>query len=104
MQQAIEATVAELEEATFGKIAKDNPEALAELLSQPEITVIIAIANPLGSMPDEWIKQKTTVLIEVMKEIRPSLANAILETPGGIEWFYNSLTGLKDILFGSLPT
>ncbi len=88
------------EGTTFDMIAKNNPEALAELMNQPEIQVIATIAKPLGDMSDKWIKKKTEVLLEVMKEIRPSLASTITETPGGMDWFSASLTGLKDILFG----
>ncbi|GAH09690.1 unnamed protein product, partial [marine sediment metagenome] len=44
------------EESTFGSIAKNNPEALAELISQPEIQVIVAIASPLSDVSDEWIQ------------------------------------------------
>ncbi|GAH48649.1 unnamed protein product [marine sediment metagenome] len=88
------------EDATLGKIAADNPEALAELASQPEIRAITAVARPLANVSDEWIKEKMTVLLEVMKNIRPSLANAIIETPGGQAWFYQSLVGLRNSLFG----
>jgi len=90
------------ENASLDKIAKDNPKALAEFLSQPEIKVIAAVARPLGSMSDEWIEQKMSVLLEVMVKIRPSMANAIIETPEGMAWFYESLIGLRNILFGVL--
>ncbi len=88
------------EEATLGKIAADNPEDLAKWVSQPAIRVVIAATGPLGNVSDEWIKDKMTVLLEVMGNIRPLLANAIIETSGGREWFYESLTGLRNILFG----
>ena len=88
------------DESPLGKIAKDNPEALAELVSQPEVRIITAVARPLGNVSDEWIKDKMTVLLEVMGKIRPELANALITTPGGQKWFYESLTGLRDILFG----
>lgn len=87
------------EETTFGSIAKNNPEALAELLNQPEIQIIVDIASPLRDVSDEWIKEKMDILFEVMGDIRPELARIIAETPGGTEWFSDSLTGLKDILF-----
>ncbi len=90
------------ENASLDKIAKDNPKALAEFLSQPEIKVIAAVARPLGSMSDEWIEQKMSVLLEVMVKIRPSMANAIIETPEGMAWFYESLIGLRNMLFGVL--
>jgi len=88
------------EEATFDKIAKDNPEALTALMNQPEIKVIVAIASPLRDVSDDWIKEKTDILFDVMADIRPELARGIVETPGGTEWFYDSLTGLRKILFG----
>ncbi|GAI87041.1 unnamed protein product [marine sediment metagenome] len=88
------------EEATLGKIAADNPEDLAAFRNRPEFRVITAAARPLGNVSDEWIEQKMVVLLEVMKKIRPSLANAIIETSGGTEWFFTSLTGLRDILYG----
>jgi len=88
------------EDATFGKIAADNPEALAELTNQPEIKVLFAIASPLRDVSDDWIKEKTDILFEVMVDIRPELARGIADTPGGTEWFYDSLTGLRNILFG----
>jgi len=85
---------------TFGMIAKNNPEALAELMNQPEIQVIVAIASPLKNVSDDWIQEKMDILFDVMVDIRPELARIIVETPGGSEWFSASLTGLKDILFG----
>ena len=88
------------EEATFGKIAEDNPAALAELTNQPEIKVIVAIASPLKDVSDEWIEEKMDILFDVMVNIRPELARGIANTPGGTEWFYDSLTGLRNILFG----
>lgn len=88
------------EKTTFGSIAKNNPEALKELLDQPEIQVIVAIASPLKDVSEEWIEEKTGVLFDVMVDIRPELARIIVDTEGGKEWFSNSLTGLKDILFG----
>ena len=69
-------------------------------MSQPEVRVITAVASPLGNMTDEWIRDKMTVLLEVMEKIKPSLANIIITTPGGQEWFYESLKGLRNILFG----
>lgn len=88
------------EEATFGKIAAENPEALTELMNQPQIKIIVAIASPLRDVSDDWIKEKMDILLDVMVEIRPKLARGIIETPGGTEWFYDSLTGLRKILFG----
>ena len=88
------------ENVSLDRIANDNRETLTEFLSQPEIRVITAVARPLGNMPDEWIKDKMTVLLEIMEKIRPELANAIITTPGGQKWFYDSLVGLKNILFG----
>jgi len=85
---------------TFGMIAKNNPEALAELMNQPEIQVIVAIASPLKDVSDEWIQEKMDILFDVMVDIRPELARIIVETPGGSEWFSNSLTGLRNILLG----
>lgn len=86
--------------ATFGKIAHDNPEALAELMNQPEIKAIIAIASPLKDVTNDWVNEKTGILFEVMAELRPELARGIAETSGGTEWFYQSLIGLRDVLFG----
>ncbi|GAG55812.1 unnamed protein product [marine sediment metagenome] len=91
------------EKTTFGTIAKNNPEALAELISQPEIQVIVAIASPLRDVSDEWIQEKMDILFDVMVDIRPELARVIVETPGGSEWFSNSLKGLRNVLFGK-PT
>ncbi len=88
------------EEATFDKIAEENPEALAELMNQPQIKVIVAIASPLKDVSDDWIKEKMDILFDVMVEIRPKLARGIIETPGGTEWFSDSLTGLRKTLFG----
>ena len=90
------------DESTLGKIAHDNPEALAELVNQPGVKVITAIAvhGGLGNVSEEWIEQKMTLLLEVMRKIRPSLANVIITTPGGQKWFYDSLIGLRDTLFG----
>ena len=84
---------------TFGTIAQENPQALAHFLSQPEVKVILAIASPLRDVSEEWIKDKMDILFEVMVEVRPGLASIIANTPGGKEWFYDSLTGLREILF-----
>jgi len=91
------------EKATLDQIAHDNSDALAEFLRQPECRVIVAVASPIGNVSDEWIKDKTESLIKVMEGIRPSLAKIIIETPGGAEWFYESLKGLRGIIFGK-PT
>ncbi len=88
------------DEATFGKIAAENPEALAELMNQPAIKIIVGIASPLRDVSDDWIKEKIDILFEVMMDIRPELARGIADTPGGTEWFYDSLTGLRKVLFG----
>jgi len=88
------------ENASLDRIANDNREALTEFLNQPEVRVIAAVARPLGEVSDEWIKEKTGVLLEVMWKIRPELANVIITTPGGQRWFHDSLTGLRNILFG----
>ena len=84
---------------SLDKIANDNNEALDEFLSQPEFKVITSVTKPLGNVSDDWIKDKMTVLIEVMEDVRPELANAIITTPGGQTWFYDSLVGLRNILF-----
>ena len=88
------------DEATFGKIAAENPEALAQLMNQPAIKVIVGIASPLRDVSDDWVKEKTDILFEVMMDIRPELARGIADTPGGTEWFYESLIGLRKVLFG----
>jgi len=90
------------EKASLDRIANDNREALTEFMSQPEVRVITAIASPIGNVPDDWIRDKMTVLLEVMEKIKPSMANIIITTPGGQDWFYESLKGLRDILFGKL--
>lgn len=90
------------DESTLGKIAHDNPEDLAELVNQPGVKVITAIAvhGGLGNVSEDWIEEKMTLLLEVMRNIRPSLANVIITTPGGQKWFHDSLVGLRDTLFG----
>jgi len=87
------------ENVSLDRIAKDNHEALDEFLSQPEFKVITSVTKPLGNVSDDWIKDKMTVLLEVMEDVRPELANAIITTPGGQTWFYDSLVGLRNILF-----
>ena len=89
------------ENTTFDQIAQNNPQALKELLSIPEVNVIITIAAPIRDVSDEWIKEQMNTLLDVMKDIRPTLARGIMETPGGTEWFYESLIGIKKILFGT---
>ncbi|GAH95965.1 unnamed protein product [marine sediment metagenome] len=88
------------EEATLGKIAKDNPAALKELLNQREIKIVVDIASPLKDVTNEWVNEKMDILFAVTVELRPELARIIAETPGGREWFSDSLTSLRDILFG----
>ena len=88
------------ENASIDRIAENNREALTEFLSQPEVRVITAVASPLGNVSDEGIKDKMVVLLEVMRKIRPEIANVIMTTPGGQKWFHESLIGLRNILFG----
>ena len=88
------------ENVSLDRIANDNRESLDDFLSQPEVRVITAVARPLGNVPDKWIKDKMTVLLDVMGKIRPELANVIITTPDGEKWFYDSLVGLRNILFG----
>lgn len=88
------------ENASLDRIAQDNPEALKELLNQPEIKAIASIASPLKDVTDEWLNEKMDVLFEVMVELRPDLAAVIAETPEGKEWYYVSMKGLRDLLFG----
>ena len=90
-----------LDDKTVGKLAKDNPEVVSEFLSLPEMKVLIAIASPLKNVSKEWIEEKMDILFEVMSEIRPELAKIITDTPNGTEWFYDSLTGLREVLFSS---
>ncbi|GAH83026.1 unnamed protein product [marine sediment metagenome] len=88
------------EKATLGKIAKDNPAALKELMNQPEIKVVVDIANPLKDVTNDWVNEKMDILFDVMMEIRPELARCIVETPEGSKWFYDSLSGLRKLFFG----
>ena len=88
------------EEATFGKIAKDNPKELEKFKNEPPIKVVLKALSPLRDVSDDWIKEKSDILFDVMVNIRPELARGISDTPGGTEWFYDSLTGLRNILFG----
>ena len=86
------------ENETIDKIAKNNPKELKELLTQPEMKIIITMAAPLGSVSDDWVKDRIDMLLDIMKELRPELAT-VIETPEGMEWFTHSLTGLKKTLF-----
>jgi len=88
------------ENTSLDSIAKNNPADLATLVNTPEIQKIVEIASPLKDVSDDWIKDKMTVLFDVMVELRPNLARVIVETPGGTDWFYESLTGLRKLLFG----
>lgn len=88
------------ENLSLDRIANDNREALKEFLSQPEVRVITAVASPLGNVSDEGIKDKMVVLLDVMRNIRPEIANVIITTPGGQKWFHESLIGMRNILFG----
>ena len=87
-------------EKTLDEIAYENRDAVIEFLSQPECRVIVAAATPLGVASEEWIKDRMDILLEVMGKIRPQLAKAIIDAPGGTEWFAGSLTGLRDMIFG----
>ena len=90
-----------LDNNTVSKLANNNPAAVSEFLDLPEMKILIIIARPLKNVSKEWIEEKMDILFEVMSEIRPELAKIITDTPNGIEWFYDSLTGLRDILFSS---
>lgn len=90
-----------IEEGTnLGMKAKENPAALADLLNQPEIQIVVGLVSPLRDVSEDWIKEKSEILYSVMRDIRPELAVVIAGTPGGTDWFYDSLTGLWKILFG----
>ena len=88
------------DEATLGDLFKTNRESMADLLSKPECRVAIAIASPVAGKDEEWLQEKSELLLDVMGEVRPRLSETIRETPGGTEWFYDSLIGLRNILFG----
>ena len=87
------------ENETIDNIAKNNPDALKELLSLPEMQVIITMATPLGTFSKDMVKDNIPILLDIAKELRPELAT-ILETHEGREWLTTSLTGLKKTLFG----
>ena len=88
------------DEATLGDLFGTNRESMVELLSKPECRVAIAIASPVAKKDEEWLQEKSDLLLDVMGEVRPRLSEAIREIPGGPEWFAESLVGLRNILFG----
>lgn len=90
-------------ETTIDKLAVDNREALEAFLAQTECRVVIAIAGPVARKPDEWIRERADGLLEEMEVSYPDMAKAIIDSPGGREWFAESLIGLREILFGKQP-
>ena len=87
------------EGTTLDNIFEENLDKTSNLMTTPEFRVVFSAIRPIIDNTDDWIKQHSLVLLEVMEEVRPSVAEIISTKEGGREWFANSLIGLKHMLF-----
>jgi len=85
---------------TIADLAMKYRGETSRLLSMPETRMLLMMARPIREKDEDWVREKSQVVLDVMGEVRPSLAKTIKETQGGVEWFQRSLIELKKVLFG----
>ena len=90
------------EGTTLDNIFEDNLDRTSDLMSTPEFRVVFSAIGPLMNASDEWFEEYSGVLLEVMEEVRPSVAEIISTKDGGKKWFSDSIIGLKHVL-ASVP-
>ena len=84
---------------TLDKILQSNKQQASQLVNLPEFRVVLTAIRPIADKDDKWIKEKTPIQLEVLKEINIDLANTIKNTKGGKKWLSDSMIGLKNVLF-----
>ena len=86
------------EDTTLDSLFEENLDRTSNLMASAEFRVVFSAIRPIIDNPDEWIKEHSLVLLEVMHEVRPSTAEIISTKDGGRKWFADSLIGLKHML------
>ena len=84
---------------TLDEIITKNAVRTNILMKEPEFQIVLMASRPIADKSDEWIKEQSMILIEVMNEIRPTLAQIIWQNDKGRDWFENSLIGLRNVFF-----
>jgi hypothetical protein len=83
---------------TLDTIFEENLDKTSNLMTTAEFRVVFTAIRPIIDKPDEWIEDHSLILLEVMDEVRPSVAEVISTKEGGRKWFADSLIGLKRML------
>lgn len=83
---------------TLDKIFEENIEMASSLMASPEFRVLLTTVRPIADKSDKWIKDNSTIIIDVMKEIHPEMCKVISDTDGGEKWFIDSLFGIRNLL------
>lgn len=90
------------EGTTLDNIFEDNLDRTSNLMTTAEFRVVLTALRPIIGKPDEWVDDNSLVLLEVMEEVRPSVAEIISTKEGGRKWFSDSIIGLTHVL-SSVP-
>lgn len=86
------------ENNTIDKIATNNHTETDIFLKMPELNVLRSVATEILNNPNSWYTDNSPLILEVMDNIRPSIATTIRETTGGTKWLDDSLIGIKNLL------
>lgn len=97
MEEAISALI--YENRTLDEIFDENLEMTSSLMASPEFRVILTTVRPMADKSNKWIKDNSKILIDVLEEIHPEICTVITDTDGGEKWLFDSLFGIRDLLF-----
>lgn len=97
----LEQAISELidENKTLDDIFEENIERTSSLMGSPEFRVVLTTVRPIADESDEWIEKHSLIILEVMEDIRPELAEVVYEADNGRKWFADSLIGIRKMLF-----
>ena len=87
------------ENKTLDSLFEENLDRTSNLMSTPEFRVVFSAIGPIMNASDDWFEENSLVLLEVMEEVCPSVAEIISTSDGGRKWFSDSIIGLKHMLF-----
>ncbi|GAG56639.1 unnamed protein product [marine sediment metagenome] len=96
MEEAISALIDD--DRTLDKIFEENIEMASSLMASPEFRVLLTTVRPVADKSDKWIKDNSTIIIDVLEEIHPKMCKVISDTDGGEKWFIDSLFGIRNLL------
>ena len=86
------------EDKTLDTLFEENLDKTSNLMASSEFRVVFSAIRPILDKPDDWIDEYSMVLLEVMHDVRPNVAEIISTSDTGKEWFAKSLIGLKHML------